>query len=43
MEKYPIINNGYQFVFGSMAVAILIAIAGSWISARTVRKRNSRY
>src|SRR3990170_7196430 len=42
LGMYPIINNGYQFVFGSMAVAVVITFAGAWISSRTVRKRPSR-
>ncbi len=41
MDAYPIINNGRQFVFGSVIVAVLIAILGSWISARTTRKKSS--
>ena len=42
MERYPIVNNGYQFVFGSMAIAVLIAVEGAWISASAVRKKNTR-
>jgi putative membrane protein len=41
MERYPIINNGYQFVFASMAVAVLIAVAGAWISATA--EKNLRF
>jgi len=39
MDRYPIINNGYQFVLVSMTIAVLIAVAGAWISARTVKQR----
>jgi hypothetical protein len=42
MERYPIINNGYQFVFGSMAFAVLIAVAGAWITAKADRKKITR-
>ncbi|MFZ3383764.1 MAG: DUF373 family protein, partial [Candidatus Methanoperedens sp.] len=42
MSTYPIINNGRQFVFGSVIVAVLIAVIGAWISARTNRKKISK-
>ena len=43
MEKYPFIDNGYQFVIGSWAVASLIAVAGALIPARTMKKKTTRY
>ena len=43
METYPIFNNGRQFVFGSLIVAVLIAVIGSWISTRTIRKKATNY
>ncbi len=42
LEKYPIIDNGRQFVIGSVAIAVLIAILGAWISTSTMRKRAAR-
>lgn len=43
MGTYPIFNNGRQFVFGSLIVAVLIAVIGSWISTRTIRKKATKY
>ena len=43
MDTYPIINNGRQFLFGSVIVAVFIAVVGAWISSRKVRHRISRY
>ncbi|MFZ3168826.1 MAG: DUF373 family protein [Candidatus Methanoperedens sp.] len=42
MDTYPIINNGRQFVLGSVTVAVLIAVTGAWISARTTRNKISK-
>ncbi|MCX9082244.1 MAG: DUF373 family protein [Candidatus Methanoperedens sp.] len=43
LGTYPIFNNGRQFVFGSLIVAVLIAVVGSWISTRTMRKKATNY
>ncbi len=36
---YPLIDNGRQFLIGSVTGAILIAVIGAWVSAKTNRKR----
>jgi putative membrane protein len=36
---YPIFNNGREFLISSVAIAVLIAVTGAWISTRTTGKR----
>ncbi len=43
IETYPFFNNDRQFVFGSLILAVLVAVVGSWISTRTIRKKNTNY
>lgn len=42
LDIYPIINNGREFVFGSVITAVLMAIIGASISARAIRKESER-
>ena len=39
-SRYPLINSGRQFLVLTVAGAILIAILGSWIATRSMRKKN---
>ncbi len=43
LETYPIFNNGRQFVIGSLIAVVLVAVVGSWISSRTLRRKATNY
>ncbi len=39
LDRYPIIDNGRQFVFGSVIIGVLIAGLGAWIATIAMRKK----
>lgn len=39
LGAYPLLNNGVRFMVGSVSGAVLIAIAGAWISTKSTRNR----
>lgn len=42
LGSYPLLENGRQFLVGSVSGAVLIALAGAWISTKSTGKRYSR-
>jgi putative membrane protein len=38
LGRYPLLNNGRQFLLGTVTGAVLIAIAGAWISTKSSLK-----
>lgn len=39
LGRYPLLNNGRQFLLGTVTGAVLIAIAGAWISTKSSLKK----
>ncbi len=38
LERFPLLNNRSQFLVGSVAAAVLLAILGAWISTKSTGK-----